>query len=189
MKLEKTKPVRMARAVEVNDSGELVCAQEQPKIAPDDPEGDDGCTKASSFALPGLTVHAFTPGEWTEMALISADGAVKAFARATPFPIEGRDGQCHVWMEPIAREARALSLHGGGFTPREKLTAKSRSNGEVLPGEITVEEDGSFGRRGTLDLLLPGVAGKRGGNATYTVEGKSCKVVVNYHWGNKVKVQ
>lgn len=119
------------------------------------------------------------PGEFIRFALVSADGAAKAFGEITPVPIEAvGKGGCRLLVKPMSIKGEVFSIIGAGFKPDEKIKAVATSSGEKMNSPI--ENKG-----GNLKLVLfPAVVGRTGGNASLTASDSSCSVTVHYAWGD-----
>lgn len=166
----------------VNDSGELFC--------PGPPEGQEptpralrkASKKSLCYTFEGFEdefvfgAAGFLRGQPYEFAVTSADRAIQAFAKAVPFPIEGRDGQCRIWIEQSRPDV--FSLYFEGFRPNEELTITSRSVDEGGQGKVTFPEDGKL-----VIVVLPQVEGHQKGLATISVAGESCHPGLEYEWG------
>jgi len=124
-----------------------------------------------------LHFHKMMRGEWVEVGFISQDKSVKGFVHFAPFPIEAFDKSCHVWLELIV-PGRVFSVDGEGFVPGESVTTISTSGREKLSGELVVAEDGKL----PVSIVIAGNVWKQY-DANYTVEGRDCRVSVDYQWG------
>ena len=133
-------------------------------------------------AEPGILVANYVEGEWIEFALISTDGAIKAFAKAIPFPFEAKSGSCRVWVELITKDV--FLAWGEGFVPGETIQIISQSGDELVEGSIDVSNDGTVGT-----VIFPSVVGKSGGKAKFTAIGGTCEVGVAYAWGTALRIK
>lgn len=126
----------------------------------------------------------FEPGQYPrgavwEVALVSADQTLKAFAKVIPHPLTARDGPCTVSLELVSHRGKRFLVSGAGFAPGEDVSTESRFAGRVIQKRRRISPEG---------LLLPEVishedASSTDYNARYTVEGRSCTVAVEYEWG------
>ena len=151
------KPARFGPGVKIDESGQL-----SPKTA--------------------LLVSDYVTGEWIKAALISTDGAVKAFAKAIPFPVEAKSGPCRIWIELITKTA--FLAWGEGFSPGETVQIISQSADELVEGSIDVSKDGTVAA-----VVFPTVADESGGKAKFTAIGETCEVGVGYAWGTALRVK
>ncbi len=143
-----------------------------------DPSGKLVSQEGGDLGQISLSAPSYAKGEPYEVALISTDQTIKAFAKAIPFPIEVKEGRCRLWLELISPTGEAFALQGEGFEPNEEVTTVSRSNGEVIQGKQKVLPDGRL----PANILAPAAVTRRY-VASFTVIGKSCKLTVDYEWG------
>jgi hypothetical protein len=122
----------------------------------------------------------FALGEALRVALISTDETVAVFAEAIPYRLDASAG-CTVEGEMLSLEGFAFS--GSGFTPGETLEVVSRSDRNIIRRTATADDGG---RLPTV-IVLPTVRGRSGGDATIEVTGESCRVVLRYGWGDKLR--
>ena len=113
-----------------------------------------------------------------EVALVSADRTVSAFARAIPRPITARDGPCTVALELVSRRGDRFLASGAGFAPGDDVTIESGHSGRVMQKRQRVSADGRL----PPDVIAHGATGTDR-NARYAVKGRSCEVAVEYTWG------
>jgi hypothetical protein len=137
-----------------------------------------------------LTIHGYLRGEALDVAVIAEDSSAFGSAEAMPFPIDGRDGGCYVFVRPLAIPGEPLfetfGVYGEGFEPNAKISAVERIRWEVdapdkykeAKNEVETVEDGSF--KLALAHLFPA---KGGGDEDLTVSGRSCSVTVQFQWG------
>ena len=69
----------------------------------------------------------FEPGPYPqgaawEVALVSADRAIRLFAKTIPYPMTARDGTCSVSLELVSHRGDRFVASGGGFLPGEETT-------------------------------------------------------------------
>jgi len=133
-------------------------------------------------AIESVTLSAgqYALGEAYRVALISIDDSVRVYAEAIPHPLEASADGCTLTGEMHSREIFAFS--GTGFRPGEVVQAMSRSGKEAMASSQTADDAGRL----AWMIILPGVKGKRGGDASYEVTGAGCRVTLRYGWGNKV---
>ena len=126
-----------------------------------------------------VSLSDFAKGEPIEYALISTDQTIRAFTPLVVlFPIEAKDGQCHLSVQLGSRRGDLFLVIGQGFEPEGEVTTESRSNGEVLKQKTLLSRDGKF-----ATIVAPAVQGKRSGKASFTASGKGCSPTVDYEWG------
>jgi hypothetical protein len=141
---------------------------------------DSGDFNADAFKR-GINVHVseYIRGAPLRFVVTSADQAMRAFVEIYPFPIEARDGSCHLWVEIISPQGTVFAIYGDGFGGDEEVTAISRSGGEIIGRAQKVSSDGTL----PVNIVTPAVVGKQSGTAAFSVAGKSCAPTVNYEWG------
>ena len=126
----------------------------------------------------------YPKGAAWEVALVSSDRAIRAFAKAFPHPINARDGTCILLLELVSQRGDRFIASGNGFTPGEEVTTESRYSGRVIQNHLRISADG---------LLPPNNIshGASGANraARYMVKGRSCEVAVDYEWGDAALVR
>jgi len=125
------------------------------------------------------SIVGFARGEPFRVGLISTDETVKAFAKTFPFPIEARDGSCHLWMELATTDGKSFAVYGDGFDADDHATTTSTSGTEIIRGETVISSGGTL----PPTIILPAVVGKQSGTASFSVASKSCVPIVNYEWG------
>lgn len=136
---------------------------------------------AGTVALPDIALTGYVKGEPLEVAIMSADKTVKAFAKVTPFPIESTQGRCRLWLELASGDGMSFIARVEGFEPNEEVTVISQSDGETIETSRKLSTIGAA----NPTVLFPGVIGKEDGTARYTVVGRACNVSVEYDWGRK----
>jgi hypothetical protein len=170
--------------VSADDEGNLVCADSTAYSGPPRIAAISGwCGRQTPDKLTFISGPDFVLGEALRVALIDADGEVRVYADAIPYPLEASSGSCTVVGEMLDRERFTFS--GSGFAPGETLQFASRSGRQVIR---RTEVADSQGRLGTI-LVLPAVRGRDGGNAAFEVVGQSCKVEVRYGWGDQLRAR
>lgn len=123
-----------------------------------------------------MTLPGFVRGERMEFALVSTDRTIRTFAKFIPFPIEARQGRCHISLELLT--PTTFLLHGEGFEPGEEVVGISRSDGEVIEDKLTASVDGTIGPGAILPAAI-----SRLYKANITVRARSCSVSLDYAWG------
>ena len=118
-------------------------------------------------------------GEPIQVALISDDGQSRAFAEIIPFPVEKIAGPCHLSLIEIGPYYSGVLIRVAGFQPDEELSIEQRSENEGGPSKGKADAKGAYNA-----AFLPLVKGKRSGMARFLVSGKSCKVGIDFPWGD-----
>jgi hypothetical protein len=130
-----------------------------------------------------LDAIAFGPGPYPrgaawDVALVSIDRTIKAFARVIPHPIMAGAGPCTVSLELVSDRGDHFLATGAGFVPGEDVGIESSSAGQVYRRRSRIS---------AMGLLLPDVishaAAGSGWRAGYSVKGRSCEVALEYEWG------
>ncbi|MBV8143696.1 MAG: hypothetical protein JO184_01725 [Gammaproteobacteria bacterium] len=124
-----------------------------------------------------MPVGCFPKGLSWDIGLVSADGSARGLAEVVPFPIEGRDGPCHVAVTLFNVEL--FTAAGDGFPPKSPVEVTLQSDDESLPSrQVQTSDSGETG------YMIIAPATKKGGHhASVTMKGDSCKVRVEYLWG------
>jgi hypothetical protein len=126
-------------------------------------------------------VYRYPKGKAVRVMVASVDQSIKAFAEAFPFPLEARDGSCHLWAELIPdSQGRRFAFHGDGFPPGAKVVMSSRSGGEIQNRTINASNSGSL----PPTIISPAAAGQTSGLASLTAIGPACLPAVTYQWGS-----
>jgi hypothetical protein len=124
--------------------------------------------------LPG----GYARGAAWQVALVSVDRTLKAFAGVIPHPIIGRDGSCTVQLELVSYRGDHFVATGSGFASGDEVITESRYSGRVVEKRQRISSEGLL----PLDVIShEAIDPDRG--ARYTVKGRSCAVVVKYNWG------
>lgn len=129
---------------------------------------------------PGL----YPRGVAWELALVSADRTLLAFARTIPYPIKARDGPCTVQLELVSSRGSHFVVTGGGFVPGEEVVTAVQYSGQVIEKGQRISSEGLL----PLNVLAHQASGADS-IARYTVKARSCKVIVDYEWGEAALVR
>jgi hypothetical protein len=117
-------------------------------------------------------------GEPIQFALVSDDDELRAFAQVIPFPMEETAGPCHLSAIETGPNYFGLLIKVTGFQPDEELAIEQRSENE------NGQSKGKADSQGIYDAaILPFVKGRRSGKARFAVSGKSCKIGIEFPWG------
>jgi hypothetical protein len=154
-------------AIEASDTGALAVGRV-----------NDQPVDLSKFTF---AIENYNRGEFFMIEAVSEDGAVYARDRVHPFPIEGRDGGCHLWAELASADKRNFAITGSGFGPDTDVRINFSEEGapQSQQGSQRVGPDGVFttsaGHR------------SRGGAAAFVAAGDSCQVTLRYDFGRQAK--
>jgi hypothetical protein len=143
--------------------------------------GDDGGPVRLDEVV--LEPGPYAPGAAWEVALISADKTIAAFARVVPRPIAAKVGACAVSLELVSRRGDRFVASGSGFAPGEEVTIESHDSGEAIRKRQRVGADGRL----PADEIWHHSGGSH--DARYEVKGSTCAVAVSYRWGEPTLVQ
>jgi hypothetical protein len=162
------------------EGGKLACPA--PAAAGTTPGAGARCIPLEKLSM---RIDGYHKGEPLDYAIVSTDGAVRAYVRAYPFPIEAVDEKCTLTVEMENSNSTAFVIRGAGFGPNEKITTSSSFGGEAAGGTQQASAQGEFAV--ALRAELPG---KNSGSATFSASGASCHPSVTYDWGKAaMKVQ
>jgi hypothetical protein len=125
----------------------------------------------------------FEPGPYPrgavwEVALVSADRTLTAFAKVIPRPIIAQDGPCTVALELVSLRGQRFMASGAGFAPGDDIVTESWYAGQIIQKRRRISAEG---------LLPPDVISHDSNgtdrSARYAVKSHSCEVAVEYEWG------
>jgi hypothetical protein len=122
----------------------------------------------------------YPPGAIWEVALVSADRTLLAFAKVIPRPIHAEDGACAVSLQLVSHRGERFLTSGEGFVPGDDVLIESRVAGRLTRKRQRVGPDGRL-RSDVLSHV--DVGGDR--TARYAVTGQRCAVAIEYVWGNR----
>jgi hypothetical protein len=111
-------------------------------------------------------------GESLQIEVVADDGSVYAVDKVFPFPIEAKDGPCHVYAEVANATRDGYFLWLDGFQPGEDVQIRSADSCDVQEGTRMIGPDG----RSMVGVLHCGPAGM----AVFSVSAQHCKVVLAY---------
>jgi hypothetical protein len=123
-------------------------------------------------------------GALWEVALVSVDRKLQAFAKTIPYPITASDGQCSVSLELASHRGEKFQASGSGFLPGDEVITESRYAGRIIKKRVRASTEGSLPPQ---VLLHASVNTDR--QAHYSVKGRSCDVAVDYEWGEAALVR
>jgi len=117
-------------------------------------------------------------GEPIQFALISDDDHLRAFTEVIPFPMEETAGPCHISAIETGQYYFGVLLRITGFQPDEDLSIEQRSENESGQSKGKADTQGTYNAG-----IFPFVKGKRSGKAQFVVTAKSCKIGIEFPWG------
>lgn len=117
-------------------------------------------------------------GEPIQFALISDDEHLRAFAEIVPFPLEETAGPCHLSAIETEPYYFGVFIRIIGLQPEEDLSIEERSENEGGQQKGKADAHGSYNA-----AVLPFVKGERSGKARFVVTAKSCKIGIEFPWG------
>jgi len=165
----------MMKDFSVDAAGRLVC--EHP-IPPEEAAG--GKNRACVFDMEKLSLLAIASvkGVPFRVAILSTDGAIGAFVRSVPLPLQFKQGGCTISAEIASDKADSFLVGGEGFQPGEKVAWKAEMGDTLTEDEAEASENGNF-----VVVLNPGATGKESGKVVFTSRGKSCNPTLIFKWG------
>jgi len=120
------------------------------------------------------------PGEPVRLALVSADGMVKVFAKLVPIPLRGEDRGCAVEATLLTPGAELVLITGSGFPPNSDIRLDSESAGERHDGKGKADADGRF-----VNAILPYRQGVSTGSLNVKLKSSACAPSVKVPWGRR----
>jgi hypothetical protein len=125
----------------------------------------------------------FEPGQYPrgatwEVALVSIDRKLQAFAKVIPYPIIFRDGFCEIDLQLASHRGEKFVAIGRGFPPGDEVNTSLRYAGRVIEKRVRTSADGSLPPQ---VLLHASVNTDR--RAQYMVKAHTCEVRADYEWG------
>jgi len=134
---------------------------------------------AHHIAEDPINVKAFGgKGEPIQLALVSDDDHWRAFVQIVPFPIEETAGPCRMTAIESGPYYFGMSINITGLQPNEDLLVDTKSENEGAQTKAKADDQGGYN-----GALLPFVKGKRSGKARFYVTAKSCKIGIEFPWG------
>jgi hypothetical protein len=125
-----------------------------------------------------LDPGSYPRGAVWEVALVSADQAIMAFAKVVPRPIAAQQGACGLSLELVSGRGDRFLAAAGGFTPGEPVVVELQQARGTTEKRVRVLADGRL----PLDVITHGTPAADP-HARYTVKGRACEVAVDYAWG------
>lgn len=117
-------------------------------------------------------------GEPFQFAVISDDGHLRSFTQIVPFPIEKTNGTCRISAVELGPYYFGVLITVTGLRPNEAFMTETHSENEGGQTSATADAQGAY-RAG----VFPFVKGKRSGKAQFRVNAQSCKIDVEFPWG------
>jgi hypothetical protein len=118
-------------------------------------------------------------GEPIQFALISDDDRFRVFTLIVPFPMEATAGPCHLSAIQTGPYYSGVHIKVNGLHTNEDLVINQQSEGESAQTKAKADDQGNYNV-----LLLPVVKGKRSGKARFNIEANSCKIGIEFPWGD-----
>jgi len=162
-------PSEVLRGVTFNETGLAVCAG-RPGTCGDPAKPND------PIDLPFRAV----PGEPVRLGVVSQDGALKAFAKIVPLPLQGDDKSCQVSATLLTPGAELVFIEGTGFAPNTELTMASDSEGEKHDAKGKVDAQGRY-----VSALMPYKLGLSRGTLNVRLKAIACSPAVSVPWGKR----
>ena len=120
------------------------------------------------------------PGEPLRVALVSANGAIRVFAKIVPVPLRGEDRGCAVEGVLLTPAAEVVLIEGSGFPANSELTLDSDSEGEQHGQKIKADADGRY-----VSAMLPYKKGVAHGTLKVKLKSADCSPSVEIPWGRR----
>jgi hypothetical protein len=149
-----------------------------------DESGNVVTRKAGGTSQPQrLDEITFEPGPYPrgavwEVALVSADQTLKAFAKVIPYPLTAHDGSCTVALELVSHRGERFLASGTGFASGEEVIIESRYADQAIQKRRRILPEGLLPPE-----VVSHVASSTDHSARYAVKGRLCDVAVEYEWG------
>jgi hypothetical protein len=144
---------------------------------------ESGTPTSSAMGGRRLDTIVLAPGPYPrgaawDLALVSVDQTIKAFARVIPRPLAARSGPCTLSLELVSDRGDHFLASGAGFVAGEDVRIESLSSGQIYRRESRISAQGLL--RPDNVSHVPAGPDRR---ARYTVRGRSCEVTIEYEWG------
>jgi hypothetical protein len=125
-----------------------------------------------------LDPGAYPRGAVWEVALVSANQAISAFAKVVPHPIVAHQGPCDLSLELVSRRGEQFLAAGRGFAPGESVVIEVQQAHATTNKRVRALADGKL----PPDVITHGTPAADP-HARYVVKGHACEVAVDYTWG------
>lgn len=131
-----------------------------------------------------LTPGPYPRGAVWDVAMATADRSVAAFAHIIPHPIAAQADGCSVSLELLSVRGDRFLVTGSGFAPNEDAFTELKIEGRIQQKNRRVSADGQLPRH-----VISHAAIRNDRTAHYSVIGRSCKVTIDYVWGERALVR
>jgi hypothetical protein len=118
-----------------------------------------------------------------EIALVSADRRLSAYAKVVPYPIVARDGDCVLTLELVSRRGLRFLASGTGFPPGDEVTTESIYAGRSVQQRRHVSSEGRLEAQ-----VISHASTDADRSARYGVRSRRCAVAIDYEWGEAALV-
>ncbi len=162
-------PVEALRGVTFDDMGWAICAG-KPGTCGDPAKPND------PIEIPFRAV----PGEPIRLGFVSPDGAVKAFAKIVPLPLQGEDKGCRVSAVLLTPGAELLFVEASGLAPNSEVAMATDSEGEKHDLRGKSDAQGRY-----VSALMPYKKGLTRGTLNIHLNGSACAPAVSVPWGKR----
>ena len=125
-----------------------------------------------------LDPGAYPRGAVWEVALVSADLTISAFAKVVPHPIVAHQGPCDLSLELVSRRGEQFLAAGRGFAPGESVVVELQQASATTNKRVRALADGKL----PPDVITHSTQAADT-HARYVVKGRACEVAVDYTWG------
>jgi len=161
-------PIEVQKGVTLDASGLAICAGTPTTCRGDKPND------------PIDLVFQPAPGEPVRLGLVSANGAIKVFAKIVPVPLRGEDQGCAVEGVFLTPGSELVLIEGSGFAPSSDVTMDSESEGERHSQKSKVDTDGRYST-----AILPYKQGVAAGTLKVSLKSAKCSPSVGIPWGRR----
>jgi hypothetical protein len=124
---------------------------------------------------------AYPRGAIWEVALVSVDRTITAFAKVIPRPITASDGPCVVSLELVSHRGERFLATGAGFPPGDDVIIESRHSSRVSQKQGRISATGLLPTDVISHAAIAAIGPDR--SARYSVKGRYCEVTLEYQWG------
>jgi hypothetical protein len=162
-------PSESLRGVTFDESGLAVCAGTPGTCGTPDKPND-----------PSDVVLKPVPGEPSRLALISADQAIKLYAKIVPIPLKGEDKGCSVEAVLLTPGSELVAIEATGFPANTDVVMDTESEGERHGGKAKTDSNGRY-----VSAILPYKQGLARGTAKVTLKSAGCSPAVSFPWGRR----
>ena len=165
----------------VTDSaGAIVCGDRAAHA--DLAAGLGGAWCPTAWANLGIVVGSTRPAEPMHFMAYTIDAAHpghRAYATVIARPLRAVQDGCTLEAE-LVMPPHGYVMEGWGFQPSDSVRYESRSGKGVAGGVFVADSVGWL----PPAYVVPGIQGKKGGQATHEVVSSTCRVTLKYPWGD-----